>query len=153
MAIQFPGPVNQISLPRIDQALQAKEMNALNIDAAKQQMDEGDRIATGKFLLGLGKMGAEAIQADPNWYANNLQQIVQEFQARGLPTEKIPPAGTSPQQLLQDFAKLQEAGQMAVIGQPPERYEDVMQDGRSYWCYTKGSVKPDAELCRTAEVG
>ena len=135
MALQFPAPTNQLSLPAIDNAVSRSRNNALVNDAQQMQnestqrgMDRDQATEAGKFMLGLGKLGQESLQQDPEWYQKNYEQIKSEFQSRGMPTDKIPQPGTvDTNQLMQDFAKLQEAGQMALMGQAKEeRYEDVL---------------------------
>ena len=73
MALQFPAqPRNQLNLPAIDQAVQRNENNALVNDAQQMQnestqrgMDRDQATEAGKFMLGLGKLGQESLQQDP----------------------------------------------------------------------------------------
>jgi hypothetical protein len=44
--------------------------------------------------------------------------------------DEIPPADTPPDEVARSFLEIQQAMQMSPYGQPSERYEDVMQDGR-----------------------
>ena len=125
MPIQFPGQVNHLNAAAITDTIQNQEYNALRNDAvalgnkqAQASFDENNRQAVSQFLSTLGKRGQQAISQDPNAYASMLPEIQKEFQRLGLPTDKIPPAGTSPQQLMQDFAELQRVGDMMIPEQP-----------------------------------
>jgi hypothetical protein len=139
MPLQFPAPVNQISLPAIDRAVnqnknseQNREWNALRMQGEQQrqvgvQQEQDDPYGDAKFLMALGQEGATQTQQNPEWFAQNYESIVGEFKRRGIPHEKIPQPGTvSTEDLLSQFQQLHDAGKMGAMGAAPEA-EDPRQ--------------------------
>jgi hypothetical protein len=120
MALQLPGPINRLSLPNIDRARQATEMNELNIDAMKQGATDDQQMRLVKFGLGLSKVGLEGLKSDPNWYRRMYPKIVQQAQSLGMSLDEIPPADTPPDEVARSFLEIQQAMQMSPYGQPSD---------------------------------
>ena len=122
-------PINELNLAdtygRGVSDRQSQDFNALRIDAARSQneqskaaMSEQQRLETVSFLSDLGKIGEAGMSRDPNWYAEALPHIQSEFQRRGLGTDTIPPAGASPEIIIEGFRNMQRISEIQAAGQP-----------------------------------
>lgn len=117
MALQLPGPLNQLSVPAIDRAVQQTEWNALRQQAAQQQFDEATRIDNTKWLVAVGKFGQEQMAKDPQSYVQMMPKIAEEMQRRGMPMAKeFDYTTAAPEEVLQGFIEMQRAGEIGLGG-------------------------------------
>ena len=102
MTIQFPGNFNFLNVANVDRAAQATKQNALQQEAMQLELDS----ERAKRLYALGKTGLEQMQQNPNWYAANMQQVMQEMQGLGFGVDRLPPAAASPEIVAEGFQNM-----------------------------------------------
>jgi len=124
MAIRFPGPTSQVSLPGIDQSIQQNEFNALRneaqgmaIDQAKKSIRKEGNYEDARFVYEIGSMYKQRLAENPNAWSESRDLLVDEWTKRGMPgAENIPAANTPIDQLMKDLDKLIQAGQDGMAG-------------------------------------
>ncbi len=128
--------MNTLNLPAIDRAAQIQSSNAMNVEQSQRQFAEQDRIANTQWLLSVAQNGMNMLEQNPEQLRAYVQMMDQDGQRRGI-WEKlgIDYESMDDQQLFQAAGEgFENMGQQAGIGlsglEKPERYEDVMQDGR-----------------------
>jgi hypothetical protein len=123
MTLQLPPQFGQMNIAAVDEDIANNEFNALRNDALKasNEYTAGAREAEGQFEVGrfleeIGTGYLERLESDPNAYRDSMSMLMEEFKSRGIPTDRMPAAGTSTKQLKKDFVKMVEMGRIAQAG-------------------------------------
>lgn len=130
MAMQLPQPYNFLSLPAIDNARQQTEWNALRNEGQAQQneyqktaLTEEQRQAAQKRLYTMAAQTKQWMDANPQG-ASDVWATVngdwsRAFQEMGLPAEKLPPAGASPDVVMEGINNILNSAKLG--GGAPEQ--------------------------------
>ena len=137
MPIQFPGQLNALSLPAVDQAVQRKEYNALRNDALEQQAersqtewDDARKQKTQQRLFEMASKSKQIMEQNPNSWAQLLPEWQQSLNEMGLPTDRIPPAGSAPESVMEGLNNILQSADL--------------QGGNTQQPITKGDLVPVA---------
>ena len=129
MPIQYPSqnvkPVNAILNENID-AGQRQEHNALVNDAAtlsnkanQTQWDDSRKLRTARVFKKISTDGMQFMEKDPTSYAQWMPEMVAALQELELPVDKVPPAGSSPESVMEGLRNMNQIADTILSQQGP----------------------------------
>jgi|GEM_PF-6079661 len=130
MPIQYPSqnvkPVNAILNENID-AGQRQEHNALVNDAAtlsnkanQTQWDDSRKLRTARVFKKISTDGMQFMEKDPTSYAQWMPEMVAALQELELPVDKVPPAGSSPESVMEGLRNMNQIADTILSQQGPD---------------------------------